>query len=120
MHTVSERIEQLKTVFKREHGELKYNKIVEKIQSNKKINSILNMPIARVQSPQLGDFIYAVYEIPFFLIRGQDSKIVGTVLFFEMWNNTCNTDKTVLGEDGLNNLLSKILERSNSDNLRFL
>jgi len=109
MYPAIDKIELFKESYIREYGERKYRKILDKVQSSKKIKRLIDKSIEMRFSPNKNDYLYCLNEIPFFLFSKPDTLAIGAVLSLELWHNTVNQDFYFLDEYDLEHVFEGII-----------
>ncbi len=107
--TYEEFIEDYLETFAIEYGKRKFEKIYRKIQTSKKISSLIYLSNQRMVVPNKNDFLYSLNEIPFFIFSKAETLALGALLGLERWNQECNKSLYIADDDILKDIAINIL-----------
>lgn len=105
-----ELLEDFLNEYKLEFGRRKLEKIHRKIQTSKKISTLIYLSKQKGLIPNKNDFLYSLYEVPYFMISKADTLAVAALLSLERWNQECNKQLGIASEGVLRDIAGRILE----------
>jgi hypothetical protein len=87
--------------FIREFGTRKYERILEKVSSSKKINNFISDSIRKKTPPHFDYIIQMLNEIPFFIFSRGQTLVVGCLMALQKWDKEVNKRNILLSDEDL-------------------
>ena len=92
-----------------EYGRKKFHKVLQKVQTSKKLGNILKLSIQMMKAPNENDYLYNLMETPIFMFAKPDTIAMAGLLLLERWNQECNTELDLANEIELKEIAFRIL-----------
>ncbi len=103
-------IESYTTDFQTKFGRQKFDKIHRKIQTSKKVSSLIYLSGQQMLVPNEKDILYCLNEIPYFIFSKADTLAIGGLLSLQRWNTECNSKYHLANSERLLNIANSIIQ----------